>query len=106
MDHERGNHRDQTSPMVKTVYVSMAFLKIHAVLKHADQKNPPRYWIPVIRMLATASRWVNRESAVHRAVKLGLGGELFAPAFGLVSSIKPELRSASIDICLPAAHPG
>ncbi len=57
--------------------------------------------IPVIRMLATASRCVNRDAPSMAPKNSASAERCFRLARASVSSISPELRSASIDICLP-----
>ena len=60
-DHQRGNHGHQT---VTDRQHSVGFeraTEIHAVLQHADQEAG-KDLMPVIRMLATASRCVNRDA--------------------------------------------
>ena len=58
-------------------------------------------FMAVIRMLATASRWVNRLAPSMRR-KTPLQPRVFA-ARASPSSISPAFRSESIDICLPGS---
>lgn len=55
------------------------------------QNHHPGYGIPTHKL----------RCPVHRAVEIGLAGNIFTPCLRLRWLINPALRSASIAICLP-----
>ena len=100
-DHQRRNHGHQAVADGQDGIGFDGVAQIHAMLQNADQKAGD----DVDAGDQNAGHGIAlREArcAVHGAVEFGfLGQILAAPARASFSSIRPELRSESMDICLP-----
>ena len=88
----------RSSPTVRIVYCESAASA--SPLHHADE-DPAQDVDPGDEQPGDGVAADELGGAVHRAIEVGLAGDLLAPTPRLPSSISPAFRSASMLICRP-----